>query len=805
MNRRILLFLLLLFSFSAVGCFAQEPNVPTTELKGAGLKEKVTIRRDERGIAYIEAANDADLYFAQGFATAQDRLWQMDLLRRVARGELAEIFGRQPYPGGTTVDEDKRWRKYGFARIAEQTLPLLAPEARSALENYTRGVNAYIAMLNQNTLPPEFQILQYRPREWQPTDSIIVGKVLSDGLSSSWRFDLVKASLQTLPADKLAQLYNPSSPHDVLLIGKDISAAEDTERTEKKRKAKNGLVSINKTSVFSVSSVAKLLSEEKIRRQSLERVGLYAEDLAASNNWVVSGKRTADGKPLLANDPHLPASVPSIWYLIHLNAPNVKAAGVTFPGAPGVVFGHNETIAWGVTNVGPDVQDLYLETFDPNNPRRYQTPSGWQEAELRREEIKVRKGALSTETTSEFVEVTTTRNGVIFFEDAGKRYALKWTAFDPKNNELEAFFYLNRAKNWDEFRAALQKYGGPMQNFVYADTTGNIGWYAAGRVPLRKTGDGSLPYDGAKTDGDWTGNVPFEELPNLYNPPEGFIVTANQRIIGKSYKYQEIARDFASPFRAKRIYDLLSGNPKVTVNDFNDIQRDTFSIPLSRFAREIVNQKAASDETLKLFGGWDGRMNADSKAALFASEMQNAFSKRIFDANLTTAQRSQFRLVNLSAFLDWLITEKPANWLPKEFANYADLMRAAEKDARTNLTARFGADEARWAWGEANKIRFQHPLAAAPLVGGQFVIEPLPLNGSGNSPNVGASVSTRLIATPADWDKTRHGINVGNSGVPSSPHYKDQIESWYRGITPVFPFSLTAVKAAMKQRTVLTP
>ena len=798
MKKQFFSALLVILAFAPLGCFSQqEPSVPTQEIKAVGLKAKVIIRRDERGIPYLEAANDSDLYFAQGYVTAQDRLWQMDLLRRVARGQLAEIFGRQPTAAGTIVDEDKRWRKYGFAGIAEQTLPLLAPELRAALTDYARGVNAYIATLDEKSLPPEFKILQYRPAEWQPTDSIVIGKILADGLSTTWRFDLVKASLQNLPAEKLKQLYNNVTPDDVLLIGKD-STTENGER-----KMDNG-----KYSNFRLSQTgfAELSKAEMVRKSSLERVGLYAEDLAASNNWVISGKRTADGKPILANDPHLPASVPSVWYLVNLNSPNVNAAGVSLPGAPGIILGHNANIAWGATNVGPDVQDLYLEQFNPANSHQYKTPQGWQDAKIRREEIKIRKSPVSPETETETLEVTETRHGPVYFEDGGgQRYALRWTAFDPNNNEFEAFFFLNRARNWEDFRAALKRYGGSMQNFVFADTTGNIGWYAAGRVPLRKTGDGSVPYDGATDAGEWTGTIPFEELPNLYNPPENLIVTANQRIVGKSYKYQGLVRDFAAPYRARRIYNLLSANPKITVENVNEIQHDIFNIPLSRFAREVVASKAASEDTLKNLGAWDGKMSADSRAALLASEMQTAFSKRILDANLSQAVRAQFRVSNLMSFLDRLIAEKPADWLPKEFANYADLLKSCEKDARDNLTKKLGADETKWTWGEANKIRFAHPLAAVPFIGGQFAIAPLPLNGGSNSPNVGSNVSMRLIATPANWDATRHGIAVGESGLPNSPYYKDQLDSWYKGISPIFPFSQTAIKKAAKDVIVLMP
>jgi penicillin amidase len=794
--------LCLILSIVSISCWAQTvaPKIDKT-LSVAGLKENVTVRRDERGIPYIEAESETDLYFAQGYVTASDRLWQMDLLRRVAAGETAEIFG------ATALEEDKRWRKFGFAKIAADTLPLTRAEVRAALENYARGVNAYVATLDDKSFPVEFQILQYRPRQWRAADSILIGKILSEGLSSTWRQDLFKAMI---PADKRAEMFDPRSNYDVLLFGKDGAANSKFKiqnsklsESEKFDESANSQISTSKSQLFSA-----LAQAEEVRKSSLERVGLYAEDLAASNNWVVSGKKTADGKPLLANDPHLNATQPPIWYLVNLSAPNLKVAGVTFPGSPGVVLGHNENIAWGATNVGPDVQDLYLEEFDAANPLRYKTPNGFETALKRREEIKVRKNPLKTDTETVALDVVTTRNGVIFFEDAGKRYALKWTALDAKNNELEAFYFVNRAKNWDDFKKSFKLYGGAMQNFIYADTRGNIGWYAAGRVPIRKTGDGSLPYDGKTNDGEWTGMIPFEELPNLYNPPSGYIVTANQRTVGTSYKYHDLMARVYFPFRAARLDELLSSKSKLTSEDMRDFQYDTFSILNSLFAKEIVREKAASEETVKLLGAWDGRMTSDSKAALLVNEIRNVFRNRIVSAAFGAEQLKNIGWTNEANFIERLLREKPKKWLPKEFSSYAELLKASETEARANLTKRYGADEAKWIWGESGKIRFNHPLAAAPLIGAQFAVPALPLIGSGSaaaSPNVGANVSMRLIATPGNWDATRQVIPTGESGNPQSAHYKDQLDAWYSGNTPVFPFSKTAVEKAAREIIVMQP
>src|SRR5687767_8555681 len=405
---------ILFFVVCVGGLLCETASGQGTAIAVDGVKDSVIVRRDSRSIPYIEAKKDTDLYFAQGYVTASDRLWQMDLLRRVARGETAEIFGK------ATLEEDKRWRRYGFAKIVEESLVYLTPELRASLESYSRGVNAYIATLDDKSLPVEFSILQYKPRSWTAADSVVIGKILAEALSSTWRNDLLRASLQNLPKEKIADLTNQVTPYDVVLFGKDGP-----------RNAERGMRNAESFDARSFgSALAAADALEELRRRSLTRVGMYAEELAASNNWVISGKRTSDGKPLLANDPHLLPSAPGIWYLTHLSTPATRVSGVTFPGVPGIVLGHNEHIAWGATNVGPDVQDLYEEKISGNHPT-YQTPSGPASVERREETILVRKGPLTAEKNATTFVVESTRNGPIILEDGGKKYALKWTAFDP--------------------------------------------------------------------------------------------------------------------------------------------------------------------------------------------------------------------------------------------------------------------------------------------------------------------------------------------------------------------------------------
>ncbi len=785
---RVLLLLLLLSS----SAFAQPT---TTKLAVNGIKSEVTVRRDARSIPYIEAKTDDDLYFAQGYVTASDRLWQMELLRRVARGETAEIFGN------AALEEDKRYRRYGFAAVAEKSLSEMSPLLRAALDNYARGVNAYIATLDENTLPIEFKILQFKPRSWAAADSIVIGKILSEALSATWRNDILRASMQSLPKEKFADLTNQITPYDVILFGKDKLTAETQRGKDEKEALSNSILS----SRLSVSAVNDLEREDRLRKSSLERVGLYAEELAASNNWVISGKHTADGKTLLANDPHLAPAAPGIWYLAHLSTPAMRVSGVTIPGTPGVILGHNEHIAWGATNVGPDVQDLYAEKkaeVDPGGSYCYETPTGCERPEVRKELMLIRKSL--TDTAKQVIEysVVVTRNGPIIVSENGKDYSVKWTALDPKNLEFEAFFNLNRARNWEEFKNALKTYGGATQNFVYADTKGNIGWYAAGRIPIRRTGDGGLPYDGATNDGDWVGYIPFDELPHLYNPPSGLIVTANQRIVGTDYKYTQMSRDAAPPWRARRIYDELSSRKKITMDDVRDVQYDAKNMPLANLAKQIAALNAASPETLAVLKDWDGRMTADSRGALLANEIRTCLANKIADDNKPAPA-----FLIRERILDWAIRDQTARWLPKGFANYTEFIKSCDASSRASLgdAKRFGPDSSTWTWGRVFQSRFPHPLAAAPLIGAQFVVTAVPIDGSGQTPNVGSNVSMRHIASPGNWDVTRHVIPLGQSGDNKSPHFKDQFEAWRTGSPAVFPFTKTAVANAAKSVTMMTP
>ncbi len=801
--------LLTFSSFILTACFvlllsgsglAQSANT----LRVAGLKDKVTVQRDERGIPYIEAANDHDLYFAQGYITASDRLWQMDVLRRTARGEMAEIFGK------VVLEEDKRRRTYGFARLSEQAAANLTGEMKTLLDAYAKGVNAYIASCDDKTLPIEFRILQYKPRPWMPADSLVLGLMMHESLTTSWQLDVMRAAFADLPKEKYEQLFPEYSTIDTPVVGSD----------NVKAKVKKAVASNIKVSS---ELLALAQRDEAIKQSSLERVGLHAEELAASNNWVISGKKSATGKPLLSSDPHLALTVPPIWYLINLSAPGVRVAGVSIPGIHCVIIGHNDRIAWGMTNIGPDVQDLYKEKFDAANPKRYQTPQGWKEAEVRTEEIKVRVAPTKPETEIVKLDVTVTRHGPIVLEKDNERFALKWTALDATLDWAGSFHRLNRARNWKEFCAALSTYAGAPQNHVYADVDGHIGYYGARYIPIRKSGDGSVPYDGSTDAGEWTGFIPFEKLPHLFDPPSGYIATANARIVGKDYPHF-ISHSWASPYRQKRIHDLLRQNKKFTMDDFRAIQGDEFAIGGKSFADAV--QKLFSDKqvaskgsgteaatlgsAMNVLAEWDGRAVPDSRGALLVSEIRQAFVNRVLTSALGAERAKQYRWGNRDSFVDFLVTSWPKEWLPKEFSSWKDLLVACEGDARANLTKQLGSDESKWTFGNAVQIKFNHPLTVAPMVGAQFKIDPIPQRGTGGgglgaTVNVGPSVSMRLIADMSNLDNTQHTISTGQSGNPKSLHYKDQVMDWYNVTPRTFPFSKEAVQKAAKQTVTLVP
>ena len=745
----------------------------TTSIEFPELAGEVSIRRDGRGIPYIDAGNEADLYFAQGYATAADRLWQMDFLRRTARGELAEILGAD------ALEIDKLHRVYGFRRVAEQVCEGASGATRKVLEAYARGVNAFIESCK--ILPLEFQVLSYQPRSWTPVDSIALGKLFAENLSFTVDADILRALLSDLPAEKFASLLPETSPLDVMADGEPGDQHIPLVSEVGKRK-------------FSEAELELLTNYLKATRR-MRAIGT-GDGEVGSNSWVVSGAKTFSGKPLLASDPHLPPTSPSIWHIVHLSAGDLRVSGVSVPGIPGVMIGHNEWIAWGMTNLCPDVQDLYIERFDSSS-----------NAEVRTEEIHVRNDQPLR------FEVKLTRHGPVVFENGSSGLALRWTAFDTALNDLDTFLAINRARNWNEFVAALNDYGGPPQNFTYADTEGHIGCYCAGRIPIRKTGEGSLPYDGTTDDGEWVGFVPFEELPHTLDPSSALIVSANQRMVEPAYPHH-LTRNWRVPYRAHRIQQLLQTKPKLDVEDFLAIQADTYSYPDAIFAREVVKLgeplKTTFTEWRDLvaqFKDWDGYANADSTVLPLVTEMRKAFRNRILAGVLGKERAQLYEWRNEATFIDELITNRPPAWLPRGFTSYESLLLACYRDATTALSTRFGVDSKQWTWGKLADVHFSHPLETLGSAGAKFATQRFPQDTGGSLPtvNAGSRVSLRFIADLSDWDASRLCLPLGESGDPASAHREDQLDEW-RTVSPKnLPFTEGAIANATRETLLLMP
>ena len=747
------------------------------------LRGEATIRRDERGIPFIDAENEMDLYFAQGYATAEDRLWQMDFLRRTARGELAEVVG------SGALEVDKLHRIYGFRSVAERLFERASDHTRKVLDAYARGVNAFIERCDPRSLPLEFQVLQYQPRPWTPVDSLALGKLFAEKLSFTVDADLLRALLSDLPPERAASLLPETSPLDLI----------------------EGRQSPVELREFSQTELAILT--EVLKRMRRARAVTNGDSEIGSNSWVVSGDKTISGKPMLASDPHLPPTSPSIWHIVHLSAADLRVAGVAVPGVPGVMIGHNKWIAWGVTNLCPDVQDLYFEEFDAENTHSYKTPEGWREAEVRTEEIAVRSGPNGSRNSPSRLEVKVTRHGPVIFQTGSIGLALRWTALDDDIIDLDTFLALNRARNWDDFATALSGYGGPPQSFTYADTAGHIGYYAAGRIPVRKTGDGSVPYDGTTDEGEWIGFVPFEELPHAFDPPSATIVSANQRIVEPTYPHH-LTHNWRVPYRARRIHELLQTKRKYGTDDFLTVQGDTYSYPDAIFAAEVVKlaESQTSDssqwrELAEKLREWDGYSSAESTALPLVFEMRKAFRNQILTAAIGSERAPLYEWRNEGTFVDRLITQRPRSWLPPEFASYESLLSGCYREAVNKLTEKLGPNRDRWTWGRLAQVRFPHPLENLGSVGAKFATGRFLQNTGGSMPtvNAGSRVSMRFIADLSDWDATRLCLPLGESGVHSSPHREDQLDEW-RNVTPrILPFSDSAIASATHSLSVLRP
>lgn len=722
-----------------------------------GLAAPVTVARDTVGVPHILARSATDAAFALGFVHAQDRLWQMEFNRRLGAGRLAEVLGEK------ALSYDRTMRTYGFYRLAEQDFLTFDAPTRARYEAYAAGVNAYLAN-RSGPLPPEFLLLGVKPQPWRPADSLVWLKLMALDMAYGWRRELDRLQLAgALTPEQTAQLLDNTT--DPLVVPPDIKA---------------------------------LLGE--LPRSAF--VPPAAAEGSGSNNWVIAGNRSRSGKPLLANDPHIGFSQPGIWYLAHVGIGSRNIVGVTFPGLPFVVLGRNDTLAWGFTNVAPDVHDLIVERIDPS-AGTYVTPTGPAPVAARIEVISV-KGEDDVR-----LKVRETRNGPLISDvipglaralGPTHALALRWTMLQPGDRTGVAGLKVNDARSADDLLAALRDFAGPMQNLVYAHVDGTVGYITPGRLPRRAAaypGRGLIPAPGWLAQTRWDAMTPFDELVQLRNPADGYVVTANNRITDRPYP-DHVTYEWEGSFRHDRIVDLVKRTPKHSLATMRSIQSDILDPALGEAARRLA--ALASDKPMAQgLIAWNGVMRADEREPLLAWAWVQAFSKRISRDELGPRAEERLSDYNIALVLrvlrgmgtaprwcDDIATGGP----PETCARMAAL---ALDDALASLEASHGANREAWRWGARHRVAFEHrPFSQVPLLK-RFFARSIEVAGGPDSINVAHSrargveagavylgPSLRALYDLADLEQSRFMIPTGQSGNPLSPWYDNLSEPWSR-------------------------
>ena len=809
---RILFWLLLIFLLmvaTALGYAYYVAHAALPQLDGRvqikGLSAPVTVTRDAHGVPTIEATSLDDLFFAQGYVTAQDRLWQMDVMRRYGSGELSEILGEK------TLKLDREQRILGLRAAAKKSLEMAGSRDRAFLEAYARGVNAYIATRGSR-LPVEFRILRYAPKPWLPEDSLVIANSMVKDLNYHYFYDALAREkiLAKVGPDLTSDLFVNRSWHDrPPTVMRDDLGQPESDAGDEDDSDDDG----------PDNSVTHRDGPSRFAKPIQSRF----EDAAVngSNDWVVSGAHTVTGKPLLSNDMHLAHQMPNLWYEAHLHSGALDVAGVTLPGMPCVIVGHNQRVAWGFTNVGPTVTDVYIENF--NAQGAYQTPNGWVEPQHRAEVIHV-KGEPDVN-----LDVKITRHGPIITDlvpGETRALALRWTLYDGLRLP---FFDVNMAQHWDEFTKAFSQLDAPGQNVVYTDVDGNIGYHTTGKVPIRAAGDGSLPANGADDAHEWVSYIPFEKLPNIYNPPSGIIATANGRITADDYP-NSISMEWEAPWRTARIYHVLESGRQFSPADMLALQTDVHS-EADQFAAErfvyavdhASKPSARAKQAADLMRSWDGRMLATSAAPTITENSIYQLTRLLLEPKLGSAPPEPVKdeLPKEDGSLNWktyswemrsvwmenILLHRPKRWLPENYPNYDELLTAAV-DAAVNDTD-VPKDLASWHWGAFNAVEIQHPiLENIPLVrrwSGPGVQEQ-----SGSGYTVKAVTrqhgpSERFTANLANLDESTLNIVTGQAGNFMSPYYMDQWKAWYEGTTFTLPFTAKAVSATKSHQLRLEP
>ncbi len=751
------------------------PSVLSGQLQLRGLEHPVNVLRDRWGVAHIYAQNQHDLFFAQGVVAAQDRLFQMELWKRAGQGRLAEILG----PSALPRDSNARALRYRGDMRAEYES--YAPDTQSILTAFTDGINAYIASLTAPRgpgLPIEFQLAGFSPDAWHPEDCL--NRMAAFSMTGNAVSELEHAqALIDVGAEKAAEVFNFDPP-----------------------------VALDPAPGLDLAGLAPDLLKNLIG--SDQRIEFPSHSREGSNNWTISGTLTASGKPLLANDPHRVVGLPSLRYMVHLVAPGWDVIGAGEPGLPGVALGHNQHIAWGFTIFGLDQQDLYVERLNPAEPMQYKTPTGWKTMEARKEVFFV-KGAAPQELTLKFTE-----HGPVLWEDGKRALALKWVGSEPGTAGYLASLAIDRAENWDQFESAVARWKVPSENLVYADDHGNIGERSAGLAPIR-TWTGLLPVPG---DGNynWSGFIPSSDLPHFFNPKDGFVATANHKMIPDRYPYN-VGFEWAPTYRVTRIRNVVEkakqDEHKLTIADMESLQTDVTSLPAQEFQTLLQSTSLKTDPSLESFFAWDAKLTRDSSDAtlyeVWQQQINHALGERF-------SKQHAARYVDLTPDTAFKLLVNPK----KDLFDAANPSR--DRDQLLSQTLRFGRDQlkkllgndpSQWTWGRLHTVRFRHALDQQAGAKDLFDLSPLPRPGDEYTVNATGTyddswdqvsgASYREILDTSDWDHSIAINTPGQSGQPGSPHYSDLLHLWDAGNYFPLLYSQKAVENATTNRLLLEP
>ena len=719
-----------------------------------GLHGDVEIIRDSWGVPYIYAGNEEDLFFAQGYVQAQDRLWQMELYRRMGKGSLSEIFGE------TTLDMDKFTRTIGLSRCAGESCRLLDGHLQTILVSYSNGVNEFIKR-NNSGLPIEFTLLGFKPAEWTPIDSITVANLVAWNLGKNWEVELLRG--------RLVQKLGVSNANRLL-----AAYPEDSPQ------------------IIPPELLSNPLGDMVARRLHI------ISDMEGSNSWVVDGSKTVTGKPLLANDPHLSVMMPSIWYEMGLHGGEIDVAGACIPGCPLIIIGRNNSISWGITNLPADTQDLFMEKVNTSNNLQYEYKGHWMDMEYIDEQITVRGRS-----NPERLRVKITKHGPLLnsaIEGLEQPLALQWTG-NCHSNLLKSVYLLDKASNWSEFHEALRYWDAPSQNIIYADKDGNIGYQSTGLIPMRGRGMGLVPSPGWNGEYDWIGFIPYEELPSVINPEQHFIVTANNRVTSDNLTHF-IAYDWSPPFRAQRIVNLIKSKEKMTVEDFEQFQSDVYDIPASMIAPYFLDIKVNTEvekHAQEILRSWDFFDRAESPAPAilhlaYVKLLENTLKDKLGDKLFRDYVRAMGGSGDVHViFMLGILKDNDSEWFYD--AQYGSdstrdtVLTKSFREAIDELSSRFGPNPMKWKWGDLHETCFEHPLGRIPVIGLVFNRGPVSTPGSRYTVNVAAfdyDKPFRVTAIPSyrqiiDWGRPDVSLSMhstGQSGMAFSPHYGDMIQSW---------------------------